>query len=629
MKTNACLTLVLLATLSTIDSQLSTLHAQGTIVTYQGRVTDNGTNFTGAGLFKFALVTSTNANSQATATANPPSGGFVTVINVTFGGSGYVSAPAVIITGGGGSGCTATAQIGGGAVTSITVNNPGSGYTSTPAVTVAPPPQNLSLTTFWSNDGTSTNGSEPLAPVLVSVNNGLFTVALGDTTLPDMTVIPVSLFVTPNLQLRIWFNDGVNGSAALSPVQNLTTTPYAVVASSINGGFSVRNNTSGAPDVIGGASDNFVSSGVVGATIGGGGATSYLGSFAYTNSVTDNFGTISGGSANTAGFDATVGGGGYNTAAGDDSTVGGGNENTASAVYSAVGGGFDNTASGYGATIPGGGFNVADHYFSFAAGNNAHAVNNYSFVWSDGYGGTAFSSTADAQFAVEAHGGVLLAADVQLSPDTYHNLSLTGGNAIGYLYGSYPALGDGIHLGYNWYYDAAGTGHVSNSGGATSRLSLQYGQIVLAIGGVGMAPSTNRLVANASGVTVYGTFNNSSDRNAKQDFASISPAQILDKVTRLPLSEWSYKEDAATRHLGPVAQDFYSIFNLGTDDKHIAPMDEGGVALAAIQGLNQELKEKDVEIADLKVRLERLEQLITSTKENRQRNTASQESSVR
>ena len=30
--------------------------------------------------------------------------------------------------------------------------------------------------------------------------------------------------------MRIWFNDGVNGSAALSPVQNLTPVPYASVA---------------------------------------------------------------------------------------------------------------------------------------------------------------------------------------------------------------------------------------------------------------------------------------------------------------------------------------------------------------------------------------------------------------
>src|SRR2546426_5664569 len=100
------------------------------------------------------------------------------------------------------------------------------------------------------------------------------------------------------------------------------------------------------------------------------------------------------------------------------------------------------------------------------------------------------------------------------------------------------------------------------------------------------------LLLSASGATVNGTFNNNSDRNAKQDFAPVAPAQILEKVARLPLSEWSYKVDPGTRHIGPMAQDFHAAFDVSTEDKHIAPIDEGGVALAAIQALNQRLEEK-------------------------------------
>jgi hypothetical protein len=80
----------------------------------------------------------------------------------------------------------------------------------------------------------------------------------------------------------------------------------------------------------------------------------------------------------------------------------------------------------------------------------------------------------------------------------------------------------------------------------------------------------------------------------------VSASQILDKVLQRPVSEWSYKEDPTTRHIGPMGQDFYSTFNIGTDDKHIAPIDEGGIAFAAIQGLNQKLNERDAEIRDLK-----------------------------
>lgn len=218
-----------LLALVAFNLQLATLSAQTSVITYQGRVTSSGTNFTGNGQFKFAIVTSTNNSHTASATATT-SGGFVTILNPVSGGNGYVSSPAVTISGGGGSGATATANLTSGAVTSYTINANGSGYSSTPTVTVAAPPQNLTYTTYWSNDGTSSAGSQPTAGVAVVVTNGLFLAALGDATLANMTALPTSLFVQPNLQLRIWFNDGVNGFAVLSPLQNLTPAPYAAFA---------------------------------------------------------------------------------------------------------------------------------------------------------------------------------------------------------------------------------------------------------------------------------------------------------------------------------------------------------------------------------------------------------------
>jgi hypothetical protein len=70
-----------------------------------------------------------------------------------------------------------------------------------------------------------------------------------------------------------------------------------------------------------------------------------------------------------------------------------------------------------------------------------------------------------------------------------------------------------------------------------------------------------------------------------------------------------------------MAQDFHAAFNVGTDDKHIAVVDEGGVALAAIQGLNQKLEEeakaKDAEIAALKQSVAELKQLVQSLAERK------------
>jgi len=473
--------------------------------------------------------------------------------------------------------------------------------------------------------GTSAGGTAIAGPVTnsaVAVSNGLF----------SLTMDFGNQFTGSDRWLEIGVRPTGGGAfTTLSPRQQLTPTPYAITAediagvvsyntvtgqyAAIGGGYanSATNeyttvaggyqNTAGAfGSVVGGGAENTASSPDGSSTVSGG----------YQNISSGDSSAVGGGANNSATNSyATVAGGDSNTAGGSGAAVGGGNGNIASGGNTAIAGGYFNTASGNAATVPGGSGNVASGTASFAAGHEAMAVNNGSFVWSD-YSGGSFSSTAANQFSVSAAGGVVLAGDVAMAggASSYHNFSLNGGNATGYLYGSYPALGDGIHLGYNYYYDNSGNGHVSNTGGATSRLTAGYGFVGIYIGAVNGAPSTQRLLANSSGVTVNGTFNNSSDRNLKQDFAAISPALMLEKVGQLPITEWSYKEDPTTRHVGPVAQDFYSVFNIGTDDKHIAPIDEGGVALAAIQGLNQKLEQKETELAELKARLEKLEQLI-------------------
>jgi trimeric autotransporter adhesin len=66
-----------------------------------------------------------------------------------------------------------------------------------------------------------------------------------------------------------------------------------------------------------------------------------------------------------------------------------------------------------------------------------------------------------------------------------------------------------------------------------------------------------------------------------------------------------------------VAQDFYAAFALGTDDKHIATVDAEGVALAAIQGLNQKLEETEARISVLEKTVAQLKTLIQQPSESR------------
>ena len=59
---------------------------------------------------------------------------------------------------------------------------------------------------------------------------------LGDTTLAGMTAIPNSVFANSDVRLRVWFNDGTNGSQLLTPDQRLAAVGYAMVAGSVPDG---------------------------------------------------------------------------------------------------------------------------------------------------------------------------------------------------------------------------------------------------------------------------------------------------------------------------------------------------------------------------------------------------------
>ena len=386
-----------------------------------------------------------------------------------------------------------------------------------------------------------------------------------------------------------WSLSGNSGTGCTaSPCRNfLGTNDNTSVEIRVNGQRAYRiepatSTVSGvppgfAPNIIGGNS-NYVTAGASGATIAGGGSAVNLDS---ANSVTDDFGTVSGGFGNRAGdaagttgdtpfatvaggylntasgyasavtggasntasgkfsivaegvFNAASGpfsivaGGTSNIASGDSSIVGGGNRNTASGDSSVVAGGGSNTACGYISTVAGGDFNTASGNSSFAAGFRANTNNHTgAFVWGDTSSNTDVTASADNQFVARATGGVIF----YTTPDLSAGVSVSSGS------GSWSSL---------------------------------------------------------------------SDRNVKANFAQVDRRQLLARVLALPISTWNYKTQAESiRHIGPMAQDFYAAFHIGEDEKHITTIDEGGVALAAIQGLYEIVKEKDEQIAVLQQQIE-------------------------
>ena len=213
----------LLATLSPVVFCALAIAAPNSVtVPYSGRVAVNNTNFTGTGQFKFAIVDNGTVNNpptrRATGTANL-TGGFVTGYTVNDGGAGYTTNPTVTLTGGGGSGATATATVSNGQVVSLAALAAGSGYSSAPTVVIENPPPAISSTsyaTYWSQDGSSSNGSQPVGFVEFPVTKGLYSIDLGDTGVLGMNALPDSA-IKAGAKLRVWFNDGTRGFQQLSP----------------------------------------------------------------------------------------------------------------------------------------------------------------------------------------------------------------------------------------------------------------------------------------------------------------------------------------------------------------------------------------------------------------------------
>jgi trimeric autotransporter adhesin len=324
------------------------------------------------------------------------------------------------------------------------------------------------------------------------------------------------------------------------------------------------------PNMIAGNPFNMVSNGFVGAVIGGGGYS--LG----PNRVGADWATVVGGLANTASGNYSLASGYASIASGRFSTAMG-NSPYASG-YASIAMGEDVEASG-------------DR--SLAMGRYSRALHDGSFVWADSQSGY-FASTTSNQFNVRADGGV------RFSDDTP---SLSFGSAARQmidLYGTNYGIGVQSSTTYfrsnsrfSWFRDGTHSDSQNDPGA----------------GGV------VAMTLTSSGLTVNGVVVSSSDRNLKAGFTPVDAKAILEKVAALPIQRWHFTNDASTPHLGPVAQDFYAAFNAGADDKHIATVDADGVALAAIQGLNQkltdELKRRDAENTALKSRLTALEKLIT------------------
>jgi hypothetical protein len=440
----------------------------------------------------------------------------------------------------------------------------------------------------------------------IPVTNGLFTTSID---------YGADIFNGSNywLEVDVRTNNPANtlNYTMLTPLQAVTPTPNAIYAENAGGvtGLTVQANTNGAPNVIGGSSLNSVATGVIGATIAGGGAVNYQ-DVTYSNSVTAGFGTVSGGFGNTInGVGATVGGGFENTAIGD---------------YSTIAGGFDNIASGYVSTALGD-ESTASGRISTAIGNNSMATGDFSTALGDttlasGTDSTAFgnettaggdNSTVSGGIGSNASG-----LDATIGGGYYNSATNTaatvpgGENNVAGGVASFAAGNEAKAINAGAFVWGDNTGTITTSAAANSVTFRASGGYRLFTGtGAGGA-------SLPAGMTAWTSI---SDRNAKKNFRSVDTVAVLDKLAAIPVQQWNYKweKDSDVPNIGPMAQDFKHAFYPGRDDKGISTLEFDGVELAAIQGLNQKLEEQKAENSKLERSVAELKELVQSLMEKK------------
>ncbi|SPE60798.1 conserved exported hypothetical protein [Verrucomicrobia bacterium] len=422
---------------------------------------------------------------------------------------------------------------------------------------------------------------------------------------------------------------GVIGGGHGNSIQ--TNSPYAVIGG--GEGNTIQTNTHDSS--IGGGNNNLIQSNAVASTIAGG-LNNVIQSNAYYSTIGggDNNliqrahdSTIGGGSANTiqsAATISTIGGGSGNTiqanaflsaigggsgntiqtsaqyitisggannsiqANATDSTIGGGANNSVSGPFATVAGGQNNSASGFfgsstgPATVGGGSGNVASGVSSTVSGGTNNAATGDGCTVGGGIGNTALGAYFLFRYPATVGGGFSNLASGAFStvPGGWKN------QAAGY--GSFAAgqNANAIHdNGFVW-----GDGSQAAYSSASNRFE------VLASGGVVFYSGGGSAIYNGGGSWGF-----SSDRNLKENIAPVDVRTVLDRVCNLPINQWNMKkQDASQKHIGPMAQDFHAAFGLnGSDETHINSADESGVALAAIQGLHDVMKEKDAQIRTL------------------------------
>jgi hypothetical protein len=298
--------------------------------------------------------------------------------------------------------------------------------------------------------------------------------------------------------------------------------------------------------------------------------------------------------------------------------------NTVASAFASTAIGNAATASGFG-SVAFGQATTASGFYSTAMGDQTIASGSQS---------TALGAGTQATGGQSLSAGSATLASGQHSTALGHFTIASGLNSLAAGQRSQADGAESIALGQNAL--AGGPGSVALGSNAATRLAA-YGTFVFGDRStttpiVGFAPN-EFLVRAAGGVAFYtnGALTTGlrlapggsqwlglSDVNAKHLFRDFEGEDVLRKLARMPVREWSYiAQDASIRHVGPTAQDFRAAFGLGEDPQRIGSMDADGVALAAVKALEARTRELQGENDALKAAFDELRQEVRELRAQR------------
>lgn len=435
----------------------------------------------------------------------------------------------------------------------------------------------------------------------VQVIGGLFYVRLG-----SVSAMPDTLFDDTTR----WLGIALGGGSELSPRTKINSIPFSyriltvngASGGSISGDLAVTGKVTIGPDNINIGDHSFVagrfnvSRGDYAVVCGGGGATA-----ADSNLAAGSKSVVGGGMRNKAtGSSATITGGTLNLASGIASWIGGGSGNSSSSEGSCVSGGYSNSAVGTYAIICGGLENETSASLAFVGGGRGNTASAAGAVVVGGGGDLQFNRSNEASGVCSFVG-----SGVYNSASGDYSMVIGGENndAAGVRSFAAGRLAKADHQGaFVWSDNVNAEFHSSSDNQFNIR----------AKGGTRIF-SDSALTAGvvlSPGASAWASV---SDVKAKRNLRQIDGKSILRKLVELPIYQWSYRsQDPSIEHIGPTAQDFKSTFQLGENELTISTIDPPGVALAAVQGLYQLVLEKQAELDLVKVKYEKIAELVDS-----------------